>query len=913
MPSSNNGCVPGLNTTVQTAQAAPNIFTPPKPTADKAAILAALAVLFEPDQVIELRAIHTKGRKRTDAGYFDSAHWPLLANNAVRLSNNGVSVYITLNTVDPQLLGRFNNRIQEFATATTSDQQIIRRRWLLIDLDPVRPSLTSATDLQLEAAHIKAQIIFKHLRGRGWSDPLVAKSGNGYHLLYAIDIPNDDDSTTLIKSVLIELAKRFDDALIKVDRSVFNAARICKLYGTVANKGDNTPSAPWRLSALLKTPARVLVTEDQLRMLSTVAPLPIAPIAPISRVTTNQNFTLEDFFARHGVTYAVDIHDGSERFKLATCPFNPEHINGEAAVFRETTGRLGFKCQHASCSDKNWKAVRELMDGAQPVKNELASVRVKTDDANTPDYAEEIIDTHRNAPRPDPACLYGLVGEIALAGSNNTEANPYAIAAAILAYLGTAFGRGPYMPIGDDWNHARLFIVHVGRSSRGRKGTAKKLIFRIHNAVKAIDEFLVPQVHRGGLSTREGLALMIHDGYMDGKTEVPAITDKRLLAVESEFANILHQSKRDGNTLSAALRDAWDGTSIRPAIKTSRVWASDPHIGIMGDVTPSELRDLMHKRELTNGFANRFIFFWAEGDKLLPFPQYTPKDVVETLASKVAQVLRFSGAERHVDKDVMRMEFAQDAASLYARLYKGELRERSAGEHITGLLDRRAPMLLRLAMIFALTDQTSIIKVEHINAAMSWVRYWVDSVKFIFQSAVDEAGAAATTETAQRIVSYLIEHEQATRTELSRSCFNGHVNKSTLDTALDELLSASPPAIEVEIVPRPNGQPGSPSKVYKPCITSSHRKDTANSANSAKCEAPSASAADIASERNVRSQRNDGGAELIHLPEFAHFADSAAVQNQPPTRVDIDTSQMGIPVDRDQSFRFLVTSDSGRS
>lgn len=66
----------------------------------------------------------------------------------------------------------------------------------------------------------------------------------------------------------------------------------------------------------------------------------------------------------------------------------------------------------------------------------------------------------------------------------------------------------------------------------------------------------------------------------------------------------------------------------------------------------------------------------------------------------------------------------------------------------------------------------------------------------------------------------------------------------------------------------------------------------ANSANSAKCEAPSASAADIASERNVRSQRNDGGAELIHLPEFAHFADSAALQNQPPTRMDVDTSQI---------------------
>lgn len=464
----------------------------------------------------------------------------------------------------------------------------------------------------------------------------------------------------------------------------------------------------------------------------------------------------------------------------------------------------------------------------------LSSVpAIASNTVSTTQLEDALADTHRNAPRPDPACLYGLVGDIAQAGSNNTEANAYAVAASALAYLGAALGRGPYMPIGDDCNHARFFLVHVGRSSRGRKGTAKKLIYRINNAVKAIDESLVPQVHSGGLSTREGLALMIHDGYRDGKNEVPAIADKRLLAVESEFSNVLHQSKRDGNTLSGALRDAWDGTSIKPAVKTCPVWASDPHISVIGDVTPTELRELMHKREMTNGFANRFIFFWAEGDKVVPFPKPTPKDVVEKLADRVAKVLRFAGADRHEDKDVMCMEFSPDAALLYESLYRGELRDRSSGEHITGLLDRRAPMLLRLAMLFALTDQTSMIELQHINAAMAWVRYWVDSVKFVFQSAVDEAGAAANTVMAQRIVTYLAANGQATRTDLTKDCFGGHVNKDTLDKALDELITASPPAIEVATVPRPNGQSGSPSKVYKLCVMPAIVVSMAKPANSA--------------------------------------------------------------------------------
>ncbi len=523
----------------------------------------------------------------------------------------------------------------------------------------------------------------------------------------------------------------------------------------------------------------------------------------------------------------------------------------------------------------------------------IASVGVHAGDALTNHQPEDaVVDTHRNAPRPDPACLYGLVGDVARAGSTNTEANPFAIAAAMLAYLGAAVGRGPFMPIGDDWNHARLFMVHVGRSSRGRKGTAKKLIFRINEAVKMLDEHLAPQAHQGGLSTREGLALMIHDGYKDGKNEVPAIEDKRLLVVESEFANILHQSRREGNTLSAALRDAWDGTSIRPAVKSSRVWASDPHVGVIGDVTPSELRDLMHRRELTNGFANRFIFFWAEGEKVTPFPQYTPKDVVEMLAARVTEVLRFAGADRHVDKDVMRMELSHEAASLYARLYKGALRDRSAGEHITGLLDRRAPVLLRLAMLFALTDLTSVIAASHIQTAMAWVRYWADSVKFIFQSAMDEAGAADTTEAAQRIRSYLTENEQATRTELSRSCFSGHVNKVALDAALDELLTASPPVIEVQTVPRPKGQSGTPSKYYRLLPEPANMEFTADSANSAKCEASSGLATDFDLMRIVRTERTEPPELYAVGANFPHFAQFAELKNPAPTRMDIDTSQI---------------------
>lgn len=356
----------GQSTDIQTVTNGWGASNPPAtPKPDRAAILAALGALFAPGDVVELRAFPT-GRKRTDAGYFDSGHWAELAAHAERLSAGGAAVYVTLNRVDPQLLNRYCNRVESYATATTTDKQVIRRRWLLVDIDPTRPANTSASAAQVAAAQAKGGAVFEYLQALGWADPLVAESGNGLHLLYPVDLPNDSEAADMVKAVLVALGDRFDDDVVKVDRGVFNAARICKLYGTVSNKGDHTSLAPWRLSRLVSTPERGAVTAAQLLALAGEAKtMPQAARTAPPATPAAGGFVLEDFLARHGMEHTRDIHERRERFKLALCPFNPEHVNGEAAVFRDAAGKLGFKCQHDSCGGKTWRDVRELLDGPQ--------------------------------------------------------------------------------------------------------------------------------------------------------------------------------------------------------------------------------------------------------------------------------------------------------------------------------------------------------------------------------------------------------------------------------------------------------------------------------------------------------------------------------------------------------------------
>jgi hypothetical protein len=338
------------------------------PTPDRDEIRLAIKVLHAPDAVIELRALH-KGRKATSAGYFDGEHREQLIDEVIRLNREGAAVYVVMNPLDPQLLARHANRVQPFAQATATDNNVTRRHWLLIDVDPQRPKDTSATPEQLEAAMERARKVYTSLAERGWAKPVVAESGNGAHLLYRIDLPNDEQSRDLVKGCLESLAAKFDDSAVKIDRSVFNAARIVKLHGTVANKGDHVPGAPWRLSKLRKVPDQIgTVSLEQLQELA-------AEISPPERPKANGHANgssgrawteteVQAFLSRGGIeSSSPEPHNGSLRWKLKTCPFNPDHGQAESAIFLAPDGKLGFKCLHNSCQDKHWRDLRELVDG----------------------------------------------------------------------------------------------------------------------------------------------------------------------------------------------------------------------------------------------------------------------------------------------------------------------------------------------------------------------------------------------------------------------------------------------------------------------------------------------------------------------------------------------------------------------
>jgi hypothetical protein len=222
--------------------------------------------VYEPGMVIELRMLgvidNSKYPPFTMSGYYDYDHFGELAKVAMEWTPSAEGVYVTVNAASPDLLARAANRVVKRPKCTTSDGEIIRRVGLVFDADPRRPAGVSATDEEVRLAWARIRQVAGELTARGWPDPILALSGNGGHARYRIDLPANDDG--LVERVLKVASAKLSDAQVEIDAKLFNAARIIKLYGTVARKGDNVEGRPHRYSRVIKTPADFQVVSVEL-------------------------------------------------------------------------------------------------------------------------------------------------------------------------------------------------------------------------------------------------------------------------------------------------------------------------------------------------------------------------------------------------------------------------------------------------------------------------------------------------------------------------------------------------------------------------------------------------------------------------------------------------------------------------
>jgi hypothetical protein len=367
-------------------------------------------------------------------------------------------------------------------------------------------------------------------------------------------------------------------------------------------------------------------------------------------------------------------------------------------------------------------------------------------------------------PQLHPAALHGPLGEIVRAIDPHTEADPVAVLADLLVSFGNCIGAGPHAVADGSVHPARLNAVLVGETARGRKGTARANVARLFEEVAP--DWAIKRSF-GGLSTGEGLIAAVRDRTSEDDKTAP--TDKRTLVYEPEFARVLGVAGREGNVLSAVIRDAWDTGRLRVMTRKDPLVATGAHISVLGHITVEELGRRLSDTEAANGFANRFLFFCVRRSKLLPEGGTMHPD--ETV--RLVRLLRIALEGGRKPNIVKRDDAARE---LWASMYE-QLATHDAGGLVGAVTARAEAQLLRLSVTYALADGTGLVGVPHLRAAWAVWDYCEASARHIFGEAIGDPSA-------DKLLAAVAKAGESGLTGLEqRDIFAGHLPKAELEKA----------------------------------------------------------------------------------------------------------------------------------
>lgn len=312
------------------------------------------------NELTEIRLISNEGK--TASGYFTNVDTMI---EAVAPYTKNFSVYFTINLISPDVYGRpQKDIISTRVKNTTADSEIIKRKFVLLDLDPKRATGVNATEEQLNFAKKKANEIYQFLKDTGFYPPIVICSGSGVHLYLACDLEVSEKTDNIIKRFTQAISMLFSDDKVDVDEKVFNRARIARCCGYYNRKGSSEDTErPQRMCRFVKIPNEIEI--NKIEYFEKIANLyPEEQIKPnYTNNYSSEAFDLDTFIQKHNipVTHKLEVTDGT-RYYLEHCLFNAQHKGKDAILFRHKNGAIAYFCYHNSCRNYTWRDVRLMYE-----------------------------------------------------------------------------------------------------------------------------------------------------------------------------------------------------------------------------------------------------------------------------------------------------------------------------------------------------------------------------------------------------------------------------------------------------------------------------------------------------------------------------------------------------------------------
>lgn len=311
-------------------------------------------ILKNNNELVEIRLI---GSNKTGSGYFTDAKTLI---EAIKPYTDSYNCYFTLNTINPACYSREQkDKIVLRPKNTTQDSEILCRNYVLIDLDPKRPSGVCSTKEEAMKAHEKGKEVTKFLMDNGFYEPIMVFSSSGIHLYLKCALLNNEENTKLVKRFLNAISMLFSDDDVDCDTSVYNAARISRLIGSYSCKGaNNDATRPQRKCRFLSIPDEIKVNEKEYFVkIAALYPEEVKPTRENNYST--EKFDLESFLEKYDIKVTkIEQVAGGKKYILDHCVFNESHRGKDAVIFQRDNGAISYVCLHNSCSHYTWRDVR---------------------------------------------------------------------------------------------------------------------------------------------------------------------------------------------------------------------------------------------------------------------------------------------------------------------------------------------------------------------------------------------------------------------------------------------------------------------------------------------------------------------------------------------------------------------------
>jgi hypothetical protein len=360
-------------------------------------------------------------------------------------------------------------------------------------------------------------------------------------------------------------------------------------------------------------------------------------------------------------------------------------------------------------------------------------------------------------PVPRPEVFHGPLGAAVESIQSYTEADPVGILGCLIAECSALIGRGPQLNVSGLRVAARLFIMLVGPTSEGRKGTAGD------NARTIIS--------MSGVERPEGF---LQRGFASGESVVETLAtldDRRAMFRQDEMAGLLVAMNREGSTLSAVIRDLWDGVTIAHTTVAGHKQVDDAHVSVLGHITPEELRERLRPVDYANGLANRFLTLAVHRRQMVAWTGSKPLDAI---CAEAAQKLGAKVLAGQVEKTY---DLSCAGFKRWCEIYAN-------APSCSMLSARREPQLLRLALVYAVLDGSDTIEVCHLDAALAFWDYVVDSLAWAMPDAKGPTEPARASDI--RNVIQVAGAAGITLSDIGQA-FSNHLHAKVRDAALDYL------------------------------------------------------------------------------------------------------------------------------